>query len=340
MENEPKISVIIPAYNAEKFIEIAIHSILNQSYKNIELLIVNDGSTDRTLSVIKRYEYDDRVLIIDQENSGVSEARNKALDTATGEYCLFLDSDDWIGTNVVENMVRAICVLMEKNLDKDFLIAQNCTFVDEKNEKRTNRIVTANKDLGRCILSSDDALLEVGTSKYILQSVWAKIFSLQVIRNYKLRFNSKLSNGEDGLFVFQYLNRVECFSYIPCDDWFISVRNGSVTRSGFNEKLNTGLIAIEEMLKSVPQDNTRLKEALEVFLIEKTISLEFKMMESEYNSQKVLNEYRTRLRKYGSTYLRNSNMKKKMLWFLMTFSPYSICKVVCQYKGKRSDVNN
>lgn len=206
MEYEPKISVIIPAYNAEEFIEVAIHSILNQSYKNIELLIVNDGSTDETLSVIRKYEYDRRVSIIDQNNSGVSEARNKALDVATGAYCMFLDSDDWIGTDVVEHMVRAICDLSRKNPGKELLLAQNCTFIDEDKNKKENRISKINRGLNQRVLSSESALLEVGTSKYILQSVWAKMFSLSVIKKHNLRFNIELSNGEDGLFVFQYLN--------------------------------------------------------------------------------------------------------------------------------------
>lgn len=340
MEYEPKISVIIPAYNAEEFIEVAIHSILNQSYKNIELLIVNDGSTDETLSVIRKYEYDRRVSIIDQNNSGVSEARNKALDVATGAYCMFLDSDDWIGTDVVEHMVRAICDLSRKNPGKELLLAQNCTFIDEDKNKKENRISKINRGLNQRVLSSESALLEVGTSKYILQSVWAKMFSLSVIKKHNLRFNIELSNGEDGLFVFQYLNKADGLLYISQDDWFISVRTGSVTRSGFNEKLNTGLIAIEEMLRNVPQSNTLLKEALEVFLVEKTISLEFKMLQSDFNSKKILDEYRIRLRKYGSVYLRNNKAKKKMVWLLMTFSPCIVCKWICKYKGKRSDANN
>ena len=262
------------------------------------------------------------------------------MDAATGAYCMFLDSDDWIGTDVVDHMVRVICDLSRKNPGKEFLLAQNCIFIDEKNNKRENRISKINRGLGQCDLSSESALLEVGTSKYILQSVWAKMFSLGVIDKCNLRFNVELSNGEDGLFVFQYLNNVDGFFYIPQDDWFISVRSGSVTRSGFNEKLNTGLIAIEEMLRNVPQNNNLLKEALEVFLVEKTISLEFKMLQSGFNSKKILGEYRTRLRKHGSVYLRNNNAKKKMVWLLMTFSPSIICEWICKYKGKRNDANN
>ena len=90
-----KISIIIPVFNGERFIKKAIESVLNQNFKDFELIIVNDGSTDDTLNIIKEFE-DDRISVVSQENMGPGASRNNALKMASGEYVMFLDSDDWL----------------------------------------------------------------------------------------------------------------------------------------------------------------------------------------------------------------------------------------------------
>lgn len=93
----PKISVIVAAYNVDKYLERCINSIVSQSLKDIEIIIVNDGSTDNTRSIIEKFQKNDkRIIVINQDNSGISKARNIALSKATGEFVLFVDGDDWI----------------------------------------------------------------------------------------------------------------------------------------------------------------------------------------------------------------------------------------------------
>ena len=96
-----KISVILPVFNSEKYIKEAIESVLNQTLSDFELIIVNDGSTDNTLNVISQFE-DDRIILINQENSGPGASRNTALEMASGEYVMYLDSDDWFCENAFE----------------------------------------------------------------------------------------------------------------------------------------------------------------------------------------------------------------------------------------------
>ena len=92
-----KISIIIPVYNAEKYLKCCLDSILNQSYKNLEIIIINDGSTDNSLKVIEEYKKNDnRIILISQKNQGVSKSRNNGLELATGDYIMFIDPDDWI----------------------------------------------------------------------------------------------------------------------------------------------------------------------------------------------------------------------------------------------------
>ena len=108
MDNKtPLISVIVPAYNSEKFVGKCIESIQNNTYQNIEIIIINDGSKDNTAAVVSEYaKADPRVVLINKENGGVSKARNTGIDVATGEYIAFLDSDDCYMEHFLEMMVE------------------------------------------------------------------------------------------------------------------------------------------------------------------------------------------------------------------------------------------
>lgn len=102
-----KISVIIPVYNAENFLKRCINSVLDQSYQNLEIIIVNDGSTDSSLNILKEFsKKDNRIVLLNQDNKGVSSARNRGLKLATGDYITFLDSDDYIEINMYDEMMR------------------------------------------------------------------------------------------------------------------------------------------------------------------------------------------------------------------------------------------
>ena len=104
-----KISVIIPVYNVEKFIEQSIKSVLNQTYKNLEIILVDDGSTDSSGSICDEYsKKDKRIKVIHQDNKGLSGARNSGLDIATGKYIMFLDSDDYFENNSCEILYSEI----------------------------------------------------------------------------------------------------------------------------------------------------------------------------------------------------------------------------------------
>ena len=104
--NSKKVSVIIPVYNTEKYLDKCISSVINQTYKNIEIIIVDDGSTDHSSALCKKWEsIDERVLVLRKVNGGLSSARNYGLEKSSGNYIFFVDSDDWIASNTIELMV-------------------------------------------------------------------------------------------------------------------------------------------------------------------------------------------------------------------------------------------
>lgn len=117
---EKLVSIIIPAYNTEKYIGNCIESVIKQTYHNLEVIIVNDGSEDNTLGIITKARLrDNRVVVINQENNGPSAARNAGLKICRGDYVFFLDSDDWLIPNCIEKLIS---IEEEKKVDIIFLI--------------------------------------------------------------------------------------------------------------------------------------------------------------------------------------------------------------------------
>ena len=120
--HEPLISVIVPVYRVEKYLKQCVDSILAQSHRNLEVLLIDDGSPDACPAICDAYaEADSRVRVIHQENQGPSAARNAGLDACRGEYIGFADSDDWMEPELLASLLR---MLQEKNLDVAFSAAQ------------------------------------------------------------------------------------------------------------------------------------------------------------------------------------------------------------------------
>lgn len=103
----PLVSIIIPIYNADKYLDRCLKSIVNQTYTNLEIILINDGSTDTSLNICKKYaEKDSRIILVNKTNEGVSIARNLGIQKSTGDYIAFLDADDWITSNYIEHLMK------------------------------------------------------------------------------------------------------------------------------------------------------------------------------------------------------------------------------------------
>ena len=121
-----KVSIVVPIFNIEEYLEDCIKSIINQTYKNLEIILINDGSTDCSLKICKKFKkLDKRIVLIDKDNTGVSNTRNIGINSATGDYITFVDSDDWLELDAIENMVK---LAYTQNCD---IIRTNFTLVNE-----------------------------------------------------------------------------------------------------------------------------------------------------------------------------------------------------------------
>lgn len=190
----PRYSVIIPVYNAEKTLRRCIDSIIRQRYQDFELILVNDGSTDRSGAICHDYAgKDPRIVCIDKPNGGVSSARNMGLDHASGKYILFVDSDDHVADNYFEILEQ-----IDDGTEFDFALFSNA-FV--KGDQITRRIVKPGRYLD--FDSSVAAFCENLQNKYIYEP-WNKRYVNRIIQEGGLRFREKLYIGEDKVFSLAY----------------------------------------------------------------------------------------------------------------------------------------
>ena len=215
MINNPKVSVIVPVYNVEKYLERCLDSLINQTLKDIEIIAVNDGSTDNSLEILNKYaEKDTRIKVINKKNEGVSVARNIGIDESEGEYLTFVDSDDWIDKEMLYDMYK-----YANNTSVDIVM---CTYIREfRNHSKIKRldidceykqyVGTELENLHRKLVGPIKQ--EIGNPEYLdaLSIPVAKLYKVDLLKKNNLKFIdiNIIGTGEDSLFnihVFKYVN--------------------------------------------------------------------------------------------------------------------------------------
>ena len=190
--NEIQVSVIIPIYNVEKYLEQCLNSIINQTLKNIEIICVNDCSTDKSLHILKEFVLkDNRIKLINlKHNQGVSNARNIGLNLAKGEYIYLIDSDDWIDENYLETMVSKI-----KESNSNILI--NANFVNEYTDKQKKLYSKFD------FLKNDFEIIKSKiVQRFFPPVIWTRLYKRTYLEKHKLRFPNIKCGAEDIYFAY------------------------------------------------------------------------------------------------------------------------------------------
>lgn len=188
------VSIIVPIYNAEKTLDKCIFSLRMQTHKRIEIILVNDGSKDGSLSICKLHEKKDhRICVIDKPNEGVSSARNTGLNVANGEFIMFCDSDDWAEPDWCEELLS--------HYERNCLVMCG-HFVEGEQHFIPHEIKSI--DIYSRFERKDFYKLKL----FNFNAPWNKIFAAEIINKYNLRFDERITNGEDFLFILQYLDKL------------------------------------------------------------------------------------------------------------------------------------
>lgn len=219
------ISVIVPIYNSEKYLERCIESILRQTYKNIQLILINDGSKDKSLEICNYYKsIDDRIIVVDKINEGVSIARNTGIRLAEGDFIGFVDSDDYIEENMYEVLINKIII------DKSDLCAMttysiNCTIFEDN-------------DLSFGVINNSLALEKLFLLSFPT-SLWAYLYKKSALNNVTL--NGNIHFFEDFEFNFKVLMQSNVVSLCDKKLYHYETNNESINSQSINDKRTTCL---------------------------------------------------------------------------------------------------
>jgi len=193
MEKQPLISILIPIYNVESYLPQCLDSIVQQTYKNLQIVLIDDGSQDHSLTICHDYATkDNRIEVYSQKNQGVAATRNHLLEKVKGDYVLFVDSDDWIEADMIENLV-----FLSKENDADFVMCDKI-INDTKPSSLKQAVVK---------LDPEQAIYDFLHHTYFVGSLWNKLFQSTLL--YDMHFDDKISYSEDALFSWQVMKKAK-----------------------------------------------------------------------------------------------------------------------------------
>ncbi len=244
-KNKMKYSVIIPVYNSEKTIKRCVESITLQNRHDVEIIIINDGSTDETESICKTLQTQYHNLIyIYKENGGVSSARNSGLSVANGEFVMFVDSDDYVDIKCFDTI--------------DKYTKTNADFYQFGFSIVANGLVKETQEFSECAvntLNEKEAFISEGIVTRSINSPWAKIYKRKIIDEINLRFCEELSVGEDLTFVFSFLLSAKKIERLSDKIYFADTSNEESLSRKYREDLSEQLIGVYDNMVEALQKN-------------------------------------------------------------------------------------
>lgn len=341
-----KITVIIPIYNAEKTLISCIDSVLKQNITDIEIILVNDGSTDNTINILENYRSDSRITIINQENNGVSNARNKGISIANGEYLFFIDSDDIIESGTLLNMYN-------------FAKCNNLDLVSCRHREPNTTQYGGNENKASSFVAKNDKQISKHFLDIFPKSACAKLFKHELIKKNGLKFPINMSLGEDMYFVYQYLHFVHSTGLVDNVYYNIQNINEFSLSKKYVENIEYTLIEQNKMWKSLTKRFPEITSYyyqnnmdFELYLVSIFVNNLFKR-DSPYKFREKLSIISHKCQQYSSLLEKKVNnealpknnnekiifyiLKSKNSFFIGLF--YYIKELIKKHKIKRGNLN-
>lgn len=312
MKNDALISIILPIYNVEKYLEKCIQSVIAQTYSNIEIILVNDGSKDNSLEICNQYaERDNRIVVLDKKNGGLSDARNAGAKIAKGEYFVFIDSDDYIHHQMIELLYKGI---VEKNAE---LAICDLQYVYEgKQVERENEKIDISKEIENITcFDRKKAIENILSENFIVYTVaWNKIYHRKLFNQIEYPFGKI---HEDEFTTYRLLYCAERIAYIHQPLYYYVQRQNSIMSENFSEKRFHKVEAHKQRADFLIEHGLYESRAVKLYFfsfiifIEKYISV---FPENNKRFEMYKKEFKKEFRTYKK-YLLKSDRIKLLLYF-------------------------
>ena len=317
----PLISVIVPIYNVELYLRECVNSIINQTYSNIEIILVNDGSTDSCLDICKELEIlDQRIILLDKPNGGLSDARNFALDCIKGDYITFVDSDDFIRENYIETLYNLI-------------VKYNCLISSiGKIEFIDTPVNSENKDVSVKILSKREAIKNILQETNLTTSAWGKLYKSNLFTN--VRF-PKGQLYEDLSTIYKIFDQVEQMAFYNIPLYYYRRNPNSIMNSKFRVQNMDFVNAHNDIIKYVERKFPDLLLYAQNRKTRYACSFLIRSFCQGFNDPEIIAELRQIIKENIYNFLKsNYSLKKKIFAIAECFMPKFTKEIIklLQYK--------
>ena len=301
------VSIIIPVYNVGNIIENCLKSVVNQTYENIEIILIDDGSTDDTYSICEKYKKNnDKIKLIHTENHGASCARNLGLELSKGDFITFIDADDYVKNDYIEKLYK----LCHNNNSQISIIGVVDCYSEDGEYKNSGKNL-------RKTISNTTALCEMLNEKYFFAAVWGKLYSRDLWNNY--RFNEKTKIGEDleVLYkIFQIANSVSIDTYERLY-FYTKYRNDSITKNGNRNDWNAEILICDKIIEECsPKNKNVLQYAIKRYIRVNYTCLVNELKNGKYDNYEKLKSNILKYKRYGIYKKFSFNMKIKLFLIL------------------------
>jgi glycosyltransferase involved in cell wall biosynthesis len=335
------VSIIIPVYNVKEYLTECIESVLNQSYKFIEIILIDDGSNDGSGDICDEYALKDkRIKVMHQQNAGVSAARNAGIDISTGEYIAFLDSDDTLDDNIIETAVQKASddntiYLWGYRLNKDGVISNGPElYVDNITQPEIIASVISLKSKER----------ELGD---YFRAVWGKLFYANIIKQNKIYFPENVYIGEDAIFLLKYSQFMTNVNIVSQIGYNYRIINCSAVRRYKKDFLEQSDKQMQEIIKITDSNDLLVQKSIFVFYYNTFASLlknSFKGYDLKLLNKKEINHDAKVWHKIYSRYINKKKFdvaglakKHKFLYKYGKYLSFGLICFIIKYKLNKTD---
>ena len=317
VDKNPRISIIVPIYGVEEYLNQCVVSLIRQSYRHIEILLIDDGSPDKCGEICDAWEKrDSRIRVFHTTNHGVSHARNIGLDNFQGDYVGFCDADDWIDSDMYEQMME----LMLRN-DADICGAGYVceTMAGKQLELRVEQAKIWTRD------EAIEKIFGLTVPKPLSWGLWDKLIKKELVT--KVRFNESIHMGEDMLFFWETMKSVHRFYYAPLLKYHYRTRANSAVHGGLNAKTLTLHLALEKILANAQHESDIVKKTITAryqFALVTVICDMICFYSDDY--REYINKYQAYMRQHFVPYIfqKDITIRQRMEGFVACL-PFRLC---------------
>ncbi len=304
-----RISIIVPVYNVKNYLDECIKTIVEQSYQNIEIILVNDGSTDGSDKKCNDWALKDkRIKVYHKKNGGVSSARNLGITKMHGEYVTFIDSDDYIKKDYIEKML-----IQAKEYNADLVIG-NAVIVTEKNNKPFN----SNSKFME--LNNVDTLKMMLTGKHFQTTPWAKLYNSSIVK--EISFNEQMEIAEDLDFLIKYLELSKKTILTPYHDYYYRIRQNSSVRTN-NKKMETEIKYDKKLIEKYKSTT------IEEYAIKHFVNINLNYAMNQNLTKEEIKIIKRNIGKYKKNYsIFSTASKKEKIKYIICMNFYSMYRCI------------